>query len=365
MILDNRNEVARGYLIICVIYVHILYVVQAVAVPAGSSVLTDIQIKLLAPHVTVFFYLSGLTSRQIGKRNFASVAQNSLMLLMIAWVTHIVGLLAATAIYGGYATPRALFHDLLKPVVLGTGDVTYVAWFFTVLAVARVLAWVFEKSKLGFAALVLAIAGAIWASQRAGLPDNIYEWRNWPVATFFFLLGMKTPKDFRLSVPLALAALAGALVLTWMNEPGMLRHAPCLRHCPIEFVSQPMVGQFGFLPVFLAQEALFGLFLVAAASWTVPFVTRTARFFGVPSLQILILHGWIIATSFPVLGYLLPHHENVLLLILLFFAGPAVHAGLYLLLRMPLNWTVGSISDLSRRITTGVQLAGRTRVAAS
>jgi hypothetical protein len=364
VILDGRNEVARGYLIICVIYVHILYVVQAVGVPAGSTPFTDAQIKLLAPHVTVFFYLSGLTSRQIGKRNFASVAQNSLTLLMIAWVVHIVGLLAATAIYGGYPTARALFHDLVKPVILGTGDVTYVAWFFTVLAVARLLAWIFEKSKIGFVVAVLAISAAVWTSQRLGLPDNIYEWRNWPVATLFFLLGMKTPKTFRLSAALALAALAGSLALTWINEPGMWHHAPCLRHCRLDFVSQPMVGQYGSLPVFLMQEALFGLFLVAAAGWTVPFITRTARFFGVPSLQILILHGWIIASLFPVLGYVLPHHENIALLVLLFFAGPAIHAAFYLLLRLPLNWTVASISDVSRRVIAGVQSVSKHRVAA-
>ncbi len=364
MILGGRNEVARGYLIICVIYVHILYVVQAVGIPAGSTPITDAQIKLLAPHVTVFFYLSGLTSRQIGKRNFASVAQNSLMLLMIAWVVHIVGLLAATTIYGGYSTPRALFHDLVKPIILGTGDITYVAWFFTVLAIVRLIAWVFEKSKPGFIVVVLAITAAIWASQRLGLPDNIYEWRNWPVATLFFLLGMKTPKTFRLSMPLALAALAGSLALTWIDEPGMWHHMPCLRRCRLDFVSQPMVGQFGSLPVFLMQEALFGLFLVAAASWTIPFVTRTARFFGVPSLQILILHGWIIASLFPVLGYLLPHRENIALLGLLFLAGPAFHAAFYLLLRRPLNWIVSSISDLSRRITAGVGSMRRTRIAA-
>jgi len=364
MILDSRNEVARGYLIICVIYVHILYVVQAVGVPAGSTPITDAQIKLLAPHVTAFFYLSGLTSRQIGKRTFASVAQNSLMLLMIAWVTHVVGLLAATAIYGGFATPRALFGALAKPVILGTGDVTYVAWFFTVLAVVRLLAWLFEKSKPAFVLVAAAIAGLLWLAQRLGLPDNMYEWRNWPVATFFFLLGMKTPKTFRLSPPLALAALAGAVALTWINEPGMWHHPPCLRHCRLDFISQPMLGQYGSLPVFLAQEALFALFLTTAAGWDLWFITRPARFFGVASLQILILHGWVITTLFSVLGYLLPHRESVALLVLLFFTGPALHAALYLLLRRPLNWLVAAISAVSRRVTTALRPVAKPRIAA-
>lgn len=351
MILDSRNNRARGYLLAFVFYVHALYLlIASMADPASTGPAAAVQIKLLAPHVTAFFFFSGFGAQALGRRDFRSVLQQSLMLLMVSWLTHIVGFLLAAGIYGGYSTPRSFVVSMVKPMILGTNDATFVAWFFSVLAVARMGAWLFERSKPGFA-LAAGMASAFAAGTLSlGLPDNIYEWRNWPLATLFFILGMKFPRDRRIGAFTGLSGLALALGLAWFNRPGLLATGPCLA-CDLSFVAQPMVGLWGSLPVFLVQAAAFCLFLLWVSQLQVPPLSTIATTIGTRSLQLLVVHGWVMAATFPFLSAYTPARENFALLLAIFVIGPCIYLGLYLLLRWPVDRAIAACMAIARWIS--------------
>lgn len=351
MILDAANNRARGYLLTFVFYVHALYLlIAAMPDPAATAPAAAVQIKMLAPHITAFFFLSGLGARALGRRDFRTVLQQSLMLILVSWLTHIVGFLIAAGIYGGYSTPRSFVVSMIKPIVLGTNDSTFVAWFFSVLAVARMGAWLFERNKWGFAAAAAVLATMAAGSLALGMPDNIYEWRNWPLATLFFILGMRFPRDRRIGAAAGVAALAVSIVLAWFNQPRLYTTGPCW-DCDLTFVAQPMVGQYGALPVFFVQEAAFCLFLLWASQLQVRWVSTAALAIGTRSLQLLVVHGWVIAATFPFLSSLMPQHENPGLLIAMFILGPCVYLALYRLLRWPIDRAIAACLAVARWIS--------------
>ncbi len=334
---DVRNETARGYMLLSVFYVHTLYALIATIPDPSNAPLSFIQIKLLAPHISVFFFLSGMTSRGIGKRNFNSILQQSLMLLFMAWISQLVGMLISVALYGGYPSVDAFIKATLKPIVYGTGDCTYVAWFFTVLAVTRILVWIFERNNFAFVFVWALIVMLIYVAWRLYLPDNLWEWRNWPAATLFLLIGMRIPRDWQVPHYLGVTAFVGTMILTWFNQPGVLHAVPCVT-CNIEFVAQPMVGEYGSLPVFIVQEILFLLFLLWFSQFRWPAILgRVVRYFGRPSAQFLLLHGWVITAVYPFMTSHFPPKENLLLILAFFLLNPCFHAALFKVLENPLN----------------------------
>jgi fucose 4-O-acetylase-like acetyltransferase len=111
----------------------------------------------------------------------------------------------------------------------------------------------------------------------------------------------------------------------------------------MQFVAQPMVGEYGFIPTFLFQEILFLMFLLWCAQATRRNATapnaaaKVACYFGRNSLQFLLLHGWVIITIFPFLiEWLLPYDSKAIFLALL-IVNPLIHAGLFMLLKRVLN----------------------------
>ena len=147
---DQSVEIARGILLLGVFHIHVLHWLVDHLADAGAGRLAGLQIKLLTPHVVLFFALSGLTSTALADKTFAIVAQRSLMLVLIAASSHVIGVAIQLALWRPWRDGIDPWTELLRPIVLGTGYANVIGWFFVVLAVVRVLAFVLSLGALLF-----------------------------------------------------------------------------------------------------------------------------------------------------------------------------------------------------------------------
>ncbi len=303
-------EIARGYLLIGVFYMHALYgVIGTIGDPMNAPV-AGLQMKLLAPNVAAFFFLNGMTSRHLASKPFRNVFRHSLMLLILAMSSHVLAALIDQLLFRTHGSKRAFARALFEPLFLGTGYVNYIGWFLVVLAVARLFVYAFQYSYRIFAVAVAGAAGAIMVGQYFGAADNIYEWRNWPAAVLFMLIGCRMPPAERIPDFVGYAGLPLALVLAWFNTPTLLSQGPCLA-CNLTFVAQPMVGQYGAAPVYLLQQLAFITFLWwVSGRFPKKLPSRVARYFGRAPLQLLILHGFVLVSLYPLAARGLPRFEN-------------------------------------------------------
>ena len=335
MMLDAKTDRARGYMLLGIIYMHSLVAFASTRAPEDVMA-SFVQIKLLAPHVSVFFLLSGMGARRIARRSAFQIARQSAALVLLAIISHLTGFLIQLAV-GGAGTGYGDMLLLVEPLFLGTGYSTFVAWFFLSLAMARILTYLFYRNLAVFGAVVVCLAGLVLLAGQIGLPDNIYEWRTWPPAFLFFLIGTRMPANLDIPVPYGLAAGLGSAVLTWFNRPGLLFEGPCLG-CDITFVSQPMMGEFGSFPVFIVQEMLFFAFLLSVSQLARPaWITRLPYLFGKHSVQMLLLNGWFLLVFNAFVLPLLPQRESLLLFAGLLVGGALAHRALYVPLKKPID----------------------------
>ena len=355
---SEMQAVARGYLLLFVFYIHALIGVSMMM--GDKAWYSLIQLKLLAPGVSIFFLLSGMAAPGIAEKGVSPMLRQSLVLLLLATLSHAIGFLILL-IGQGYPNSWEAAKALIKPIVYGTNYTSFVAWFFVVLAAARMYAYAFLRSKIVFALLVAATIAAVWLTQAVGLPDNIYEWRNWPTATLFFLVGMRFPSGRKIPNWVGMSALLMTTVLVWINRHGLYRQGPCL-DCDLHFVAQPMIGQYGSIFVYVLQQILLGIFVVWIAHKSAKTVFgRTARFFGDASLSILLLHGWVLLTLYPPLLTAMPVRETAFTFIAIMSSAIVVHAALYAFLARPLTTLQVAVFKLSYLGTAEGRMGRRRR----
>ncbi|WP_176592708.1 hypothetical protein [Sphingobium sp. EM0848] len=348
MTLDARADAARGYILLGVFHLHILFALLKVAPDPSAFSASLLQIKMLAGHVSAFFFLGGMGARGLKRRTVESVAMQSIMLLLLAVLSHVGGFVLNALIYGPPATLHDLLRTLVRPILHGTGYSTFVAWFFVVLAVIRPLVYLFERSRIGFAAAAAVIAIVIAYGESRHWPYNLYEWRNWPFAALFFLMGMRISRSWHVPAIMGAGGLLLSLAAAWFNGPDIWRSGLCWT-CNLDFLPFPMVGTAGFIPLVLLQEAGFLLFLLWVAQLERPaWPRRIAGWFGRYSLHFLLLHGWVITACYPLLIDALANQEKKLLLMLVLLLNAPVHALLFLLLRPLLNRAIALCFNLSR-----------------
>lgn len=354
---NARNEAARGYLLLGVFFIHCLYDATYFMTDWRQAPVSFALIKILSPLISIYFFLSGLSMQGIGKKSLRSLLPQSLMLIFVSWVSEGLAIIIRNLLYGGYGYGIQFIKAALKPIVYGTGGCNYITWFFTVLAVARILAWIFERNKIYFVLTWMVIAGLILAAKHLHLPDNIYEWREWPAATLFIVIGMKFPKDWKVPRAVGLGALVGSVLLLWFNVPDIWTTRPCLT-CNMLFAAAPSVGGFGSLPVFIAGVFLNFLFVLWAAQDPYPAVIgKVGRYFGRPSLQFLLLHGWVLVTIEPIIASYFPLHEkipeNLILVLGLLIFIPAIHAVIFNYSEGFLNRVLNVCFKYGRSVTDG------------
>jgi hypothetical protein len=297
--IDKRNEIARGYILIGVFIMHLLFPLANQIGDPSKAPIAFALLKLFQPHVPVFFLLSGMSSRALGKRSLHSVLQQSFMLVLLCLASQAVGIVIANSLYGGYGTGSTFIKALIKPAIFGVDWASFLPWFFMDLALIRVLAWLYERNKIHFLIACLVLAGLVLLSYRLHHLNNWYEWRNWPLLTVLFLIGMKLPKAWQVSPGWGLSAGAGAALLTWFNVPNFFSTIPCLT-CNLAFVvnlyhGPRPDGSMGTVPVYFAAEMLLLVFALWAAQSPPELIGNFARFFGRLSLQAVLLEGWWMA----------------------------------------------------------------------
>jgi peptidoglycan/LPS O-acetylase OafA/YrhL len=357
-------DVARGLLLLGVLHIHVLHWLVDHLADAGTARLAGLQIKLLTPHVALFFALSGMTSAELGNKSFAIVAQRSLLLILVAAFSHAIGVLIQYALWRPWRDGVDPWAEVLRPIVLGTGHVNVIGWFFIVLAVVRVLAFVLSSNWRAFTLVVTVAVAAIVACQRLGLPDNLYEWRHWPAALLMFLLGTRLARLQRVPHWIGLPAAVAGLVLPTFNRPGLWAEGVCLR-CDPQFVAQPIVGGYGFWPLYAAQEAL----AVVGLLWLAWLLAQTSlahalAWVGRRSLQLLVLHGWVILSAYGVIAFIAVPSAGAWLFVAVFAANTLLHLVLYKIFAKPLGLFFSACSASSRRLVAASR-AGHRRVTLS
>lgn len=348
---DQPVEIARAVLLLGVFHIHVLH---WLAGHIGDPAVVDLawlQIKLLTPHVVLFFALSGMTSTTLADKRLAVVVQRSLMLLLVAAFAHVIGVVIQYLLWRPWREGIELWADALRPIVLGTGHVNVIGWFFVVLAVVRVLAHLMSSHRGAFIAVAALAAAAIAAGQRLGVPDNLYEWRHWPAALLMFLLGTRLARWQHVPLWIGLPAAIAGLVLPLINRPGLWADGVCLR-CEPQFVAQPIVGGYGSWPLYAAQAVLatIGLLWLAALLARTP-LARALAWVGQRSLRLLVLHGWVILSSYALLAFIAVPAWGAWLFVVVFAANTLLHLLLYRLLAKPLRLFFAACSHGSRRLT--------------
>lgn len=318
---DQTVEIARGVLLLGVFHIHALHALTDHLGDGSASRLAWLQIKLLSPHVVLFFALSGMTSKALADKTFPIVASRSLMLLLVAALSHAIGVLIVYALWKPWPRTLDLLKELAVPIIFGTGFVNFIGWFFVALAVVRVFAFLLSWNWRVFLLVAATAVAAIAVSRRLGLPDNLYEWRNWPAALVMFVLGTRIARGWRVPHWVGLPATLAGLLLPLFNRPALWTDGACLR-CDPQFVAQPMVGSYGFVPLFFAQESLavFGLLWLAGLLTSTPLADALA-WVGRRSLQLLVLHGWVILSGYALAVFISAHSVGPWIFLAVFAAN--------------------------------------------
>ena len=356
---DQRVEIARGVLLLGVFHIHALHALLDHLGDGSASRLAWLQIKLLSPHVVLFFALSGMTSTSLADKAFSIVASRSLMLVFVAALSHAIGVLSVYALWDPWPSTLNLLKALAGPIVFGTGHANFIGWFFVVLAVVRVFAFLLGWNWRVFLLVAAIAVAAIVVSRRLGLPDNLYEWRQWPAALVLFVLGTRIGQGWRVPLWVGLPATLGGLLLPLFNRPALLAEGACLR-CDPQFVAQPMVGGYGFMPLFFAQEllAVFGLLWLAGLLTTSP-MARALAWVGRRSLPLLVLHGWIVLSAYGLASFVSAASAGPWLFVAVFAANTLLHVLMYRILARPLGVFFMACSTSSRRLVSMAHGAGR------
>ncbi len=347
-------EFGRGLLLLGVFHVHLMY---ASIDHLGSDLARQAQwqIKVLSPHVALFFALAGMTGRALPDKSWPAALHRSLMLLLVATFSHALGVLLLLGTGQSAGSGRAVLGALLRPIIDGTGHSTYVAWFFIVLAVVRLLAYALARG-WRTASVVLVSAAAIVAGARwLGAADSFWDWRTWPAALLMFWLGTRIASGWRVPLAIGATGIVAALALPLVNDPSLLQQGPCWA-CHPAFVAQPTMGSYGVLPLYLAQEvaALFGLLWLAQRLAERP-LGRLLGFIGHRSLQLLLLHGWVLLTFYGLMSHAPLRSAGPWLFVLLFALNVLLHLALYRVLRTPLDRFVALCARTSRRLVARAQ----------
>ncbi len=350
-------EAARGLLLLGVFHIHALHAAIDHLGTGEVARLAQWQIKALSPHVVLYFALAGMTSRSLANKAWPVVLQRSLMLLVVALFSHALGVLLLYL----FGQPRMSSVDALaemaRPIVDGTGHSTFVAWFFVALAVTRLFAFAWANGWPRFVAALGVAAGVVVAARWLGLAENFYEWRHWPAAVVMFLLGTRIGPTWRVPHAVGAVASVAGLTLPLVNRPALWSEGPCWS-CDAAFVAEPMVGAYGFAPLYFVQAgvALVGLLWLMQAAAALP-LGRLLAYVGRRSMPLLVLHGWLILSLYGFAPYLLPRWAGVWMFLVIFAVNTALHLVLYRRLATLLDRFIALCSATSRWLLARLRLA--------
>jgi hypothetical protein len=311
-------------LLLGVLHVHALYALIPSLESPSDLTAAVVQMKMLTPHVVLFFALAGMTSRRLAGKSLRSVLQQSILLLLVGAAAHVLGTLVEHALWLPWNGWYPLLRDIGKPLLFGTGLLS-LGWFFVTLAVVRMFAYTWGRSLVVFALAAAAVTLGVAASRALGGPDNLYEWRNWPAAFVAFMIGQRVSQDLHVPHAIGVPCFVIGLVLPLLNHPGLLNGGLSL-HSHISFIAYPTVGGFGFAPLYFVQEfiALFGL-LWLVRQFGAHHFARLLAWFGRRSLVLLMLHSCIASALYGLYKAIDPPIDGLAFFAVVLVVNPLAH----------------------------------------
>jgi peptidoglycan/LPS O-acetylase OafA/YrhL len=349
---DLRLDIARGVMMLGVLHVHVLIALRPHTPDHGTLTILWAQVKLMAPQVALFFALAGMTGQSLSDRSLRHVASRSLMLVLVAAVSHVGGVAIQYGLWTSPTSAYGLARDIAKPLIYGSGHWTFVTWFLIVLAVAKLLAHAAGSSLRAFVVTTAVAAAAVALAHSLDLTDNLYEWRHWPAAVVLLMLGARIPAQWHIPHAAGATALLAGMALTAINRPLLLSEGICVT-CNPEFVATTRFDELGVLPVYVLQEMLCmaGLLWMAQVFSATP-LARPLAWLGRNSLTLLVIHGWMILSAYGLLRWIWPGSGGAWLFVVVFVVNVALHAVVLAVLRKPLDRMVLACSAVSRRIVS-------------
>lgn len=174
-----------------------------------------------------------------------------------------------------------------------------------------------------------------------------------------FVLGTRIAQGWRIPHWAGLPAALAGLLLPLFNRPALWAEGLCLR-CDPQFVAQPTVGGYGFMPLYFAQEllAVFGLLWLAGLLTTTP-LARALAWVGRRSLPLLVMHGWVILSAYGLASFISAPSAGAWFFLAVFAANTLLHVLLYRILAKLLGMFFMACSATSRRLVTMARSAGR------
>jgi hypothetical protein len=347
---EQQSDIARGVMMLGVLHVHALIALRPHTPDHGTLTILWAQVKLMAPHVALFFALAGMTHQSLADRSLRNVASRSLMLVLVAAVSHVGGVALQYGLWTSPTSAYGLARDIAKPLIYGNGHWTFVTWFLIVLAVARLFTYALARSVRAFVVAAAGAAAAVALARWLGFTDNLYEWRHWPAAVVLLMLGARIPARWHIPHVVGAAALVAGFALTAINRPLLLSEGICVT-CNPEFVATTRFNELGVLPVYVLQELLgmAGLLWMAQAFASTP-LARPLAWLGRNSLTLLVVHGWMILSAYGLVRYVWPGTGGAWLFAVVFVVNVTLHATALFLLKSPLDKMVFACSAASRRI---------------
>jgi peptidoglycan/LPS O-acetylase OafA/YrhL len=358
---DQRSDIARGVMMLGVLHVHALIALRPHTPDLHTLTILWAQVKLMAPHVALFFALAGMTHQSLADRSLRNVASRSLMLVMVAALSHVGGVALQYGLWTSPTSAYGLARDIAKPLIYGSGHWTFVTWFLIVLAVARLFAYALATSLRAFVVAAAGAAVAVALARWLDLTDDLYGWRHWPAAVVLLMLGARIPAQWHIPNLAGAAALLAGFALTAINRPSLLSEGICVT-CNPEFVATTRFNELGVLPIYALQELLCmaGLLWMAQTFASTP-LARPLAWLGRNSLALLVVHGWMILSAYGLVRWVWPGSGGAWLFAVVFIVNVALHALALALLRQPLDRMVLACSAVSRRIVTRASRLLRSR----
>lgn len=251
-------------------------------------------------HMPLFYFLSGALHK---RKSFTSTLCNSMHLVFLAQLFHVVGWITLVTLGKSSHVHRPLF----TPLLLLTDFTTVVLWFLVSLAIIQILFHIVAtRSAQSLGAVSLLLIGGFVFCQLTRI--NYFQAGSLLPGFIFYWLGSKyaniSPKD-EIEFPHLTVALASFGLMIWPslhNSGCVLTSTSVCANKGDQFGVLLVFGQTGFWPYFITAGVI-GCFATLSLAHSLTksnsALGRILSYVGQHSLEILIVNGFVLALLQP------------------------------------------------------------------
>lgn len=300
-------DIARALGMAMVIVGHVLIVFVTIPLAFNPTAFAVTKV-IYAFHMPLFFFLSGLTYR---KRAIRAVAISTVALLLLAQLTHLVGVVLDYLANGKEFDPLAALQTLVLLRDFSIG----VTWFLVSIAFVRLMfALLCESGRLGQVFVMILVAISLVATIATDI-TVLQVQTLWAGLLFYALgrasLGMRRPVDDArkiLPIKAVTVVVAGmAVSLTAVLNMGCTANPFAICSTSTlhgNFIVRMISGQYGFLPLFVLTALCGTVTVISLAKLleNLPLVLRARLIWiGRNTLALLLLNGCFLVIGNPMI----------------------------------------------------------------